>query len=278
MEGKVKSNIGKVNRTNYMSIALILIIVLIYLINQALGYGNIAVAQESENIKTTYLSSCLTGIGTSLELVALLKLINRPVQSILFTLLSQIVLVFSDLSQGYSFSESFSNSGVIEIYFSLMAIGMLVMLWKKYSKQSKKKNEALALSKYIKFKREPLRVPMWAVFSIICLGLSLVVASANKLEVGLWSDSIPFRVYVGLTLFVPTLTTLAMYTASTLVYYLYGSMMALKLVAIARLATRGEARWTLIIISLIQLLVFMYCLISYLTFRKVKSSNVDKQV
>lgn len=273
MEGKVKNRVGKINRTNCMCIALMIIITVLYLINQALGYGNIAVAQESENIKTTYLSSCLTGIGTSLELVALMKLINKPVQSILFTLLSQIMLMASDLSQGYNFSESFSNSGVIEIYFSLLAVGMLVMLWKKYSKQSKEKNEALALSKYLKLKREPLRVPMWAVFSIACLGLSLVVASANKLEVGLWSDNIPFRVYVGLTLFVPTLTTLAMYTASTLVYYLYGSMMTLKIVAIVRLATRGEVRWTLIIISIIQILVFVYCLISYLTFRKVKADN-----
>ena len=57
-------------------IAVPILIIIIYLINQALGYGNIAVAQGSEGIKTTYLSSCLTGLGTGLELVALMKLIT----------------------------------------------------------------------------------------------------------------------------------------------------------------------------------------------------------
>ena len=248
-----------------------ILIIIIYLINQALGYGNIAVAQGSEGIKTTYLSSCLTGLGTGLELVALIKLINRPVQSILFTLLSQLVLMFSDLTQGYSFYESFANTGVIEIYFNLLAIGMLIMLWRKYSKQAKKAKESLALSNYLRLNRAPLKVPMWAVFSIICLGLSLVVHSANEVEVGLWSDTMPFRVYVGLTLFVPTLTTLAMYTASDLVYYFYGAMMALKIVAVYRLAERDEFRWTILLICLIQLIVYVYCLIKYIAYRRAIS-------
>lgn len=260
-------------RDAIICIAVPILIIIVYLINQALGYGNIAVNQGLDGIKNTYLSSVLTGLGTSLELVALMKLINRPVQSILFTLLSQLVLIFSDLAQGYSFYESFSNTGVIEIYFNIIAIVMLIMLWIKYSKQAKKAKEALALSKYIKFNRAPLKVPIWAVFSIVCLGLSLVVSSANEVEVGLWSDTLPFRIYVGLTLFVPTLTTLAMYTASDLVYYFYGAMMTLKLVAVCRLVERNEFRWTMLLICLIQILVYVYCLIKYIAYRRANNSD-----
>lgn len=267
---KINNNTNKI-----ICIAVQILIILIYVINQALGYGNIAMAQELDSIKTTYLSSCLTGFGTSLEVVALIKLINRPVQSILLTLISQIILIASDISQGYSLYEAFSNTGVLEIYFNLIAIGMLIILWRQYRNQANKSKEQLALSKYINFERPPIKVPIWAIFSIICLCLSLVISSAYKLEVGLWSDTIQFRMYVGLTIFIPTLTTLSMYTASNLVYYLYGSMMALKVVAIYKLIERSEFRWTVLLICMIQMVVYIYCLIQYIAYRKSNNTNIE---
>lgn len=261
--------------TSLMGLTAVILIIALYLINQLLGYGNIAMAQQVEGVVTTYLSSALTGLGTGFELVALIKLLNRPVQSILFTLLSQVVLMLSDVAQGYSIREAFGNNGVFEVYCSVVAIGMLIWLWSKYAKGSKTEDSKLSLRKYIAFNREPIRLPMWAIFSVACICLSLVAASANKLEVGLWSNTIQFRVYVGLTLFIPTLTTLAMYTASNLVYYLYGSMMVLKIVAVFRLALREEFRWTILAISLIQLIVYVYSLVRYIRSRHKNENKLQ---
>ena len=262
------------NKTDLIiCLACVIIITIISLTGQALGYGNIAVEQGQEGISTNYISSLFTGIGSGLELAALVKLVNRPVQSILFTLLSQLVLFLSDITQGYSFYESLANTGVFEIYFNLVAVGMLVVIWRSYSKQAKKNNEQLALSKYIKFERLPLKVPMWAIFSIACLGLSLVLSSAYNVEVGLWSDNLPFRVYVGLTLFIPTLTTLAMYTASNLVYYLYGIMMALKTVVMVEMLSTESLKWTMVVTCVLQSIVYVYCVYRYITSLKAASVN-----
>lgn len=261
-----------INIKNIICLASIVAMILIGAINQLLGHGNIAVNQGIAGISTNYLSSILTGLATGLELVALIKLINKPVQTILFTLASQIILIVSDISQGYSLHESFSNTGVFEIYFSFIAVGMLIVLWRSYSKQAKKENKLLGLSSYIKFKREPLKVPMWAIFSIACLGLSLVLSSAYNVEVGLWSDKLPFRIYVGLTLFVPTLTTLAMYTASNLVYYLYGAMMLIRVIVMCEMLSNNELRWTTLVSCIIQIAVYVYCIYEYIAY--LKRTNV----
>jgi hypothetical protein len=147
-------------------------------------------------------------IANGLSLISILSLATTPMISVITLFISEWARVIGELLIGKGFGEAVNSLGTIEIYSWFVALFILV----KEVKNTK------SIKKAIISKRQPYKVPIWAIATVVFMTMTVVFNTTSSELIVQASGSKVEQLYGSLAVVIPSITILARYTASNLAY------------------------------------------------------------
>ena len=200
-------------------------------------------------------------------MVSILMTLYKPVITMLLVTLSQITAIADEMLQGNTFKVAVENVGYTFLIGIVVTLGFIIYIAKKNC--NKKDKLVDNIKKIILHENKPLKLPIWSVFIIWCMFLTVLFSTANSdLLVG-YEDK-EFQIFAAAVLISPTFLYLSVYTVSNMTYHFYGLYSIIKLYTLYKLYIIHSLDWITAVATIIELLISILIITLYIKQRKVE--------
>lgn len=199
-------------------------------------------------------------------LISYIVMHNRPLISLLFTLIEVCATILSTMRA------TKSNMDIHDLLWLILVL-LVIIINISYIKIKDKSTNLL------KYKRNIVKIPIWLRIVVYATLTNLVFGMANNENLVLLNNSRMFRIYSVIAIMMPTITMIARLTTSVLAYEMLAFQIIAEIFTLANLLLMNKANKMEEVWVILEIAVLVYCIIMTKMEDKkdgVKSEQGDK--
>lgn len=219
----------------------------------------------SSDVKQGVSTYILLSLSNAFSLSSLLILGKAPYLSIVQLFLSQLFVLISDIVNGLTVNESLSNIGVIEVFSSIALLIWFIVFWLKDKKANKNK---ITISERVKnivlYKRSILEVPLWGIFVVLCLVLTIFFNEINSATLEVFGSHTDLKILAAIGMILPTVSVIMHYSTTNLTYIFKALLIPFQIYTIYYMHIKHNIEIATILRFTLESAVTIYVIVQYI--------------
>lgn len=204
------------------------------------------------------LSSITMMFISTFTMSSYITLLDRPIHTVILLDIAQLLSILNSLFQGNRFGVAIINNGL------LLIVGIIITIIQIRKTRTKK---------IFQYKRKPIQVKLWVHIIVWSLFITSIGYTANGNVMKTLNHSASIRVYGALSIILPSILLVMLFTTSILSYEFLILYMIIHTYTIYLLYVMHELNISSSIYIILQDSIIIYSFIKYLKERKKVRTN-----